>query len=128
MKFQTGVFSLLLVLFSIQLISAQGSPRQNQKNLTPEEDRAQKEIERLASKLDLDETQKSEVYDIALKYATQRKALKDETQDRKKLRELLQQQNEAKKTELQQVLSPEQWQEFQELEKRKSSRKGRSRQ
>ncbi|HAS43485.1 MAG TPA: multiple ligand-binding protein 1 [Microscillaceae bacterium] len=85
---------------------------------TPEE-RAEKTTQRLASKLGLDETQKTQVKASALKFETARKTARS-NRDRSAVKTARQ----TFQDEMKGILTTEQYAKFEKMQKRRKGRKG----
>ncbi len=112
----------------------QGGPQDGPKGERAEklsaEEEAQKLTDRMAKTLDLSEKQSKELYDINLKYATQREEqaekkkeeMKEQQEaqkaEREEAREAMKENAEQRTNEIKAILTSEQQEEFEKLEKR----------
>lgn len=112
-------------MFSFSLLSASVYSQEKPKK-TPEEF-AQKRSEKMSKLLNLDESQKSQIYQLFLEGHTQmkkdRETYKDDKESLKKLRK---ENRESMKSKLQSILTTEQFTKLQEHKKNKhEKRKGK---
>jgi Spy/CpxP family protein refolding chaperone len=113
--------SIVFMLVSLFTIGISAQRPDKKARVTPEE-RASKQTEIMAKQLELTEEQQAKVKEINLKYSQQTANHEQQAKDElKKSREDFKSLFEAKDAELKQVLTPEQYQKWQE--KRKDLRK-----
>jgi len=119
MKVKIFVIAMLLAT-GVATANAQQQQKQNapQPRLTPVE-MANKQSEKMATELKLDEKQKKEVADINLKYAKLRDEVFKANQGNKEvLHSKMKEMNDQKKAELKKVLTADQFAQFQAWEKK----------
>lgn len=110
------VVLLLMVMFAAVTISAQQGQRS-----TPEE-RAKRQTENLAEKLELTKEQKEKVYDIYLKSAQSMSAQRGENTDREKMREQFQKSQKERDEAIKAILTEDQQKKYDELQKEMQGR------
>lgn len=114
--------AIIALFFAISFTA--NAQRGDRQALSPEQI-AEKETTRLVEKLSLNETQTAQVQEITLAYAKQlQEAHENNEGDRAALKEIRTAINTEKTTELQQVLTEEQFIALDEIQAKKGKRKG----
>ena len=109
--------SFVLVLVSLFVVSVSAQGPDKKPRMTPEE-RVSKQVEMMTKQLDLTADQQAKIKEINLKYSQQMADhAKQSKEEMKKNREKMETQMEAKNAELKQVLTPEQYEKWQEKRK-----------
>ncbi len=118
MNFKRVLISLVTVGgFFVTTVFAQGGPQQNNQRPSAEE-MAQKQTDRMKSKLNLSEEQSKSVYDINLKYAKSNESEYKKAQEAKEKRmEAMKASQDKKDAELKNVLSADQFNTYQQQRK-----------
>ena len=118
--------SLVLMLISLFVISA-SAQRPDRKSRMTAEERASKQTEMMTKLLDLTAEQQAKIKEIHLKYSQQRVEKKKQLgEEMKQNREKMKAQMEARNAELKQVLTPEQYEKWQEKRKEMRVEQGRN--
>lgn len=124
----TKIFLTAILLIGITIISSNLFSQQNKKqNKTPEE-MATKMTNRLKEKLSLNDEQYKQVYNIALSHAQERISNKEKLQsmDKASRKELMKQNHEGFKKQLEEILTPDQLIKMKEMKsKHKHERKNK---
>ena len=120
MKFTKNVFAAALILiFTTSGLLAQ-------EELQPElKKRAHHRMEKTAEKLGLTDDQKTAFQEINKKYKEKAKAIKEQTESREELAELIYLNRTAKTAEIKELLTPEQYAIYDKVDKNRKRRKGK---
>lgn len=123
-----SIFSILaLVLFAVQGYAQQGpGPRGGRFNMEPKEMAAQ-QTEQMKKQLNLTDEQLPKIEALNLKYAEKMKAARDEAAgDRDAMRNTMRSMFNEKDTELQKILTEDQWATLQKVrQERRQNGRGR---
>lgn len=125
MKFTKKVFiaALTLVFATAGLFPIGASA---QEEVKPEfKKRANHRIEKQVEKLGLSDEQKTAFTEIHKKYGKQAKAIKEQTQSREELGDLIHANRKAKTAEIKNLLTPEQYALFDKVDKKQKGKKGK---
>ncbi len=110
---KTKVF-IVAAIFCTTLFSTIALLAQKQKTI---EELAKSSIEQLDSKIDLSDDQEKKAYEITLKYMKKTQILKNSSASRTDKYKAYKIDNEAKKSEMNKILSSEQFKEWEKIDK-----------